>query len=346
MNVPRRYEAPMTRSFASTAALPLLRTTALVLAAFATACSGSWSTKDAGEEGAEGSVAAAKANEGAPSSPSNSNGGSAASSLASEVVGCGYGEPNEARENAKVLALGSELRELCMANGDTDFFEFVAPMDSAGGFVEIDYGNVGNGWLESEVYSARDNGSITRHAAEGEGASFSEFVATMPGEKYRVRAANYVSSVGSYSYDVAFKYTKLVDAFEPNDTRELAKPIAKNSAVSAMMTAGYVRGELPNAAYDDWYSIDLAAGAVSLKLENVPNDAWLEVEVKDSKGNVIEGGKGRGSNHGADVELWNVPVAGGSYAVRVGLYVAEPNAAGVGTIPDHFTRPYKLTLTQ
>jgi len=52
-------------------------------------------------------------------------------------------------------------------------------------------------------------------------------------------------------------------------------------------------------------------------------------------------------NEGANTTVNAMNVAGGAYRIQVTAFSVTPRSAGKGAMaPDHFTRPYKLTVSQ
>jgi hypothetical protein len=285
--------------------------------------------------------------DGGPSSTSDSGATAAdgGGAVAPVQAGCGYGEPNETREQSKVIEPNVELKELCLKAADNDFFEFTAPNDPAGGYVIIEALNVGDGWIESEVFAVENNGSIISTHAPDRTASLKQYVNVAPGKKYRIRMGTYVgASETEYKYDLKVRYTKIDDTYEPNDTREAAKPITKGTPVSGYATAGYVTSEIADGAFDDWYSLDLAAGSATVKLDDVASNFWARVRILDASGNEVV--SQQGSDRGANITKEATELVAGKHYVVVGVYVGAPDSAKEGDIPQSISRPYKLTVTQ
>lgn len=264
-------------------------------------------------------------------------------------------EPNETRETAAAYAFGSTI-EGCLnvksEPADEDWYKFTAPADMTGGYVQVKLTQVGQGTIWGNLYAAADNGEIFNAYSANAGASLSLFFAAKAGQEYRLAVKNIFTTANPYRYTMQITYTKVTDTFEPNDTRDTAKPITLGTAVNGTLFAGYAGGSAPDDDdYADWYSVTLAANkAVQLKLENVPTSVNGFVQLVDSAGTNL--GSKYSSNEGAsvtlDVPMGDIPTAGTYYVLVKKIFQTGAGAAaGKGdTVPTHFTSPYKLTVTQ
>ena len=255
-------------------------------------------------------------------------------------------EPNNSRDNSTAYTLGSTIRGCVSSTTDHDFYELTVPADAAGGYMQIAVTNVGPGNADVHIYSVNDNGEIYRRYAQSEGQNVSAFVAVAKGQKYRVDIGDFAGFQVPYAYTLNMAYTKLDDSFEPNDTRDSPTAITKGTAIDAYVFAGHTLGSPPaSAAYDDWYSVPLAMGTTTVKLENVPTDTYGDLKLFDAGGKEL--GHEYQTTQGASVTLSYLAPVDGTYYVKAGWFSALGDASGPGEmLPDHFTRKYKLTVSQ
>jgi hypothetical protein len=144
-------------------------------------------------------------------------------------------------------------------------------------------------------------------------------------------------------------YTPLADPYEPNDTRDTAKPIPLGTPITAFESTGYVGAPYDGAAFADWYSVPLAAGTVTIKMSNVPTDIRGDIYLFDPDGTQVN--EAYTIDEGANVMLMSAAAdVAGTYKIQIVPFGGGPPAAGMTLAaappPDHFTRPYTLTVTQ
>lgn len=258
--------------------------------------------------------------------------------------GCAFGEPNENRDQATALTIGTQYSGCVTTREDADFYEFTAPSDNSGGYVQIALTNVGAGSIAAEVFAASDNGSLTSVYNTTEGESLPVYVSVAPGAKYRLRVADFAGFSAEYKYDLKLTYTKFDDSFEPNNTRDDAKSITKNVPVEAIIAPTTAAGHVKEDDWFDFYAVDLAAGNADVKLENVPTNVNADVQVYNAAGTVVA--SKYNTTDGASVVVEPFQTAAAKYYVRVSYFASPPASAAKGGIPDNFTRKYKLTVSQ
>jgi hypothetical protein len=258
-------------------------------------------------------------------------------------------EPNDTRDNAVVYTAGSEVVACLGTDKDVDFYEVTAPAgDAAGGYYQASITNVGMGNVDAKVFSATDNSLILQFTyTVDQGASLYFYWAAAPGQKYRVAVTNFAGWNNPYKYTFKATYQKVADAFEPNDMREAAKPLTLGTAVMPYFFTGFRRGDIKPEEYQDWFSVMLDAGMVTVKVDNVPTDVRPQIKLLDPTGaevdlptryNVTPGGS---LNTSAKVDM------AGKYLLVVDIFSVEPDASAKEMmVPDSFTRPYTLTVSQ
>jgi hypothetical protein len=258
-------------------------------------------------------------------------------------------EPNDTKETARPYVLGTKVQGTIAGNpnvADLDHYALTTPMDpAAGGYFEAFLTDVGNGTLNAWVYAVADNGEIGRHSSIAIGSSFRVFWTAKAGAKYLLVIRPFTSSsTPTYPYTLEVKYTPVADVSEPNDTRDTPRTIAPGQAVSAFYLAGYEQASITPAAFHDWYAVPLGAGPAMIKIANVPQTINMRVAVYDEDFARLDDQSG--PNAGATFTLpLTVPKAG-TYRLAVDALVAPPTFGTATALPEHFTRPYTLTVTQ
>jgi hypothetical protein len=262
--------------------------------------------------------------------------------------GCSFGEPNNSRDKAFPIMVGS-YQGVCLEKGnsgnDTDFYSFESPAaDKAGGFVTVNLTNVQNTDIMIEAYDAVTNELMPGDFHALSGASLKVWFAVKPGRKYNILVAHYVQDVDG-TYDMTLGYTKVDDAYEVNNTREQATPVTLASEVEATFLATQGSGE--ENAQVDWYKIDIASAPASIvaNVSNVPTNTDCEITMFNSA--FEEVGLGYANNKGANVTATSSKdgLTAGTYYFKVGNWVAAVPVMGEGEPADHLTRKYKFSST-
>jgi hypothetical protein len=261
--------------------------------------------------------------------------------------GIAEAEPNDSRDTATPHAAGTELVACLGTLQDVDFYEIAAPSgDPSGGYFQVAITNVGDFAPYAALYAVSDNGEIDSWYADSRGQNLAFYFAAAPGQKYRVKISAFAEvGMAPARYTFAATYTKVDDKHEPNDTRETAKPATVGMALNGYVFAGFRGAKINDADLDDWFQVNLAAGMVTVRLENVPTDTTADLSLYDSTGKRLE--NTYGSNKGASLTLMVPNLTAGTYHVKVGVFGGHTEAVGRGTmVTDSFTRPYTLTITQ
>ena len=275
--------------------------------------------------------------------------------LAGPANPCGLAgepEPNDSRDAPTPLAAGSAVLGCVAGATEQDWYDFVAPPDPAGGYLQLRLDQVGTGTVNVQLYTASDNALVLDTYAANDGASLSVYLAAAPGQRYLAKVFSAFSVSRPFSYRLTPTWTAVVDAQEPNDTRADARPLALGATAQGTLFAPFVKGATPeDASYNDWFKVNLAAGAATVRLSNVPTTLTGFVGVYDASATEVK--SAYGSNEGAGVTLTldaaDVPTAGEYFVVvrKVFVLPAAGHPAGSGAVvPDHFTRAYALQMTQ
>jgi hypothetical protein len=257
-------------------------------------------------------------------------------------------EPNEQRENATPFSSGTTVVACNGAATDIDYYELTTPAgDAAGGYYQASITDVGDGALTVRLYSASDNGQI--HVVQSQrGMSLGFYWAGAPGQKYHV-AVSRASGTLPFKYMLKVVYAKIDDPFEPNDTRETPRMLALGTPVMAYFFTGFKTYQIQSAEYEDWFSLELAPGVATVKIEGVAANARLQFRVFDATNAPVNPMGNTAAAAGADVNGMFPVMTAGTYRIVVGHYgsIASATASGTGAmIPESYTRPYKLTVAE
>jgi hypothetical protein len=262
-------------------------------------------------------------------------------------------EPNNTRDTATPYVLGTPVTACIdkpvLDNDDIDMYAFTVPANNpAGGFVRLTFTEVGiTGALDVKLYSAADNSEVAEIYTIDSGASIDGYLAVDAGKTYRIAVGEFASVMLPFRYTMNAVYTGVVDLYEPNDTKDAAKPIAVATPITAYQTAGYVEDPYAPEAFADWYSVVLKAGATVVKMSTVPTDIMGDIHLFDPEGAEVH--EEYSTTPGANVTLMKEVATAGTYTISVTPFGGAPKAADEiagGVPPDHFTRAYTLTVTQ
>lgn len=272
------------------------------------------------------------------------------------LAGCGPGfgkpcgltdepEPNETRDQATMLALGTDRAACSASEADEDWFQ-LAPGTGVG-FFKVTLSSVGAGTVEASIFAASDNGVVGTSEGTAAGQNVTLVFSSKAGQTFRVRVKGTAENaeLPAFKYTVTATFTAAQDTFEPNDTRDTATALTLNTPVNASFLAGFAAGApLPDSAGDDWYKVTLAAGQrLNVALENVATNVTPTVVVYAP--DQSEYASETRSTPGQSV-LWTSMdrlTAAGQYHLKISPQTLDEAGA---TQPDHFTRLYKLTVKQ
>jgi hypothetical protein len=299
-------------------------------------CSSSSNGADGGGAGSGGSGGA-----GADAAGGTGGGG---------TMACGIPEmePNDSRDKAVPYTVGAAAVGCLGTEDDLDFYEMTAPADPAGGYYQGSLTDVGDGTVSVKVYSATDNSEILGSAyTTTAGASVFFYWAAAPGEKYRLSVTGFGGWSKAFKYTLKASYTKVSDTFEPNDTRDASKPLTLGTPVMAFFFSGFRGKDIKPEEYQDWYSVTLAAGMASLKLENVPMNVLPQIKLYDAAGGMVSLDQNYNTTAGGSILTKAMIPAAGMHRVVVDVFSVPPEASGKAMmVPDSFTHPYTLTVSQ
>ncbi len=275
--------------------------------------------------------------------------GSVGRDAGSSGPGCGLAsepEPNDDRSQAAALPGGGATG--CVATAaDVDFYEVAAPNDPAGGYFQASVTDVGAGKVEVKVFSATDNAQIDRVFTSDAGASQFFFWAAAPGQRYRLAVVGLQPFNAGFRYTLRAGYSRINDPFEPNDTRDTAKPITLGAANAAFMFAGHRSGAVESGAFRDWYSVILGAGMVNVRVDDVPTNVRVEAFLYDADGSMVDAARMANDTFGGSINVTTAVLKPGPHRLELGTFPPAPETSGKGNVlPDNYTRAYKVTVTQ
>jgi hypothetical protein len=286
---------------------------------------------------------------GADAGTGDGDGGASGADGGLDPATCGFGEPNDTREQGTPIEVNKSYAG-CVSSPDgqdlLDFYEFTAPSDAAGGYVEVTVSNVGaTGLAELIVTSSADNDLIFDAYTTDSGASVKGWLTVAPGAKYRARVSRFAGAGPRFSYSLEAKYTKIQDAFEPNNDKASAKPLTLGTAIQASAAAVSANTALATGDDQDWYKVTLAAGTATVKLENSPADYLCDVELIDDAGTGVA--EKYTTDKGANCQVDAMSLTGGTYYVKVHSFGGLPIRGAANTAPAAFvTGQYTLTVSQ
>lgn len=279
--------------------------------------------------------------------------GGVATTDAGPVVACGTEqEPNDSPDSPMPATIGAESIG-CIAKSpasDLDYYDFTAPSAPAGGYfhgsltTKLTGGSIG-----VRVFIAENNVPVTHTSGATPGGSIPFFWGAVAGRRYQVVVYGYTQGGSAIPYTLKVDFAPINDTFEPNDTRDSAKPIQVQVPVTAYLFSGFDQGVPLEAEYDDWYVVDLQAGPATIAVASVPLNAQPRLQIFNMMTNVAVGSSpAYGANVGASFNSKMSIANAGKYYLRMDAYILGGPTAGVDRqmIPDNFTRPYEFTVTQ
>ena len=174
---------------------------------------------------------------------------------------------------------------------------------------------------------------------------------TAPGQTYHVRIAaqDVVGTLARSQYTLKVDYTKVDDPAEPNDTLDDAYPITLGTPIDAYYFAGYKNGITVPADLFDYYSIRVpTAGPATVQIENVASKLTVSALVYGPDDMVIK--TGDAPNQGDPLSVPVTLQADTPYKIQIkaakGWAPPSDTTEMPAPVPDVFTKPYRLTVTQ
>ncbi|MFO7180594.1 MAG: dickkopf-related protein [Pseudomonadota bacterium] len=263
-------------------------------------------------------------------------------------------EPNDSRDEPNELLLDTDIRASISHPDDADYFFTEVPASpAAGGYYRILVTDVGPGAVLVQAYSALNHDRVYYDDPIQLGKSVFGFFTGAPGAAFYLSIARRAgtASESSFDYTLRVEYTAIDDPYEPNDTQLEPAAIAIGEPVKAYLFAGLESATASAADFEDWYSVEAEAGLLKVEIKDVPLDVRMQARVYESTLTPV-GAEEKGVTNGAPLSFERELPSSETYLLRL-TYVggsAQPATAGrmdaPDELPDHFTRPYTLTLTQ
>ena len=301
-----------------------------------------------------GSGSNSKAGSGSAGSASGAGGAGGAgtqdgASSSDDPCGAADAIDNDTRDTATPYTPGTDFVGCISRAGEGDYYEFAAPAGESGDgyFTGSIVPTGGTGRPEIYMWAASDNTQIRDIYTSDLGSTLYFYLAVAPGQKYRMLVQDFVFNK-PHAYTLRLDYHQVEDPFEPNDTRDQAAALPLNDEVEAYFFAGHKTQTIRAEEFQDWYALDLTGGTLSVTIADVATDVTATAQVFDAAGTAV-GGNVSASNKGANLTMMRTIGAPGPYKLVVSVQ-STPSTAGKASqqdgVPDHFSRPYKLSATQ
>jgi hypothetical protein len=261
-------------------------------------------------------------------------------------------EPNDARETASVLALGTDGKG-CLATGlDTDYFQVTAPTDKGQGYLQATIVPESGAplVLEAEHQSATPppTNLFRNLRPEPVGSPYHFVIPTQPGQVFRIKVTSADIAKG-FKYGITVRHGAVPDSFEPNDSTTEAKPIAVGSPQTAYFFAGI--GDAKSASGDDFFSTALQPGPTTLDVADVAANVLLSITVVGPSGRNIYYSPARtagGPQMGQGFAAKFTTTEAGTHVLKItGTFPLGPRPlTAPDSLPENYVKPYRILVTQ
>jgi hypothetical protein len=252
-----------------------------------------------------------------------------------EVCGAEEAIDNNDRDHAQPLGASATF---CVKGSDHDWFYVDAPDDGKAHVLQLDFDEDPEAWIQARVYADADFSDLGGFIID-EGTKSSVWITVGPGTRTLFDFRQYVSSDGGLSR-VKATLTAEKDQYEPNNERDAAVAITQGSPVRAQLIVPYVADN--QRTPDDWYKVELAAGAHVFKLTEVPQDVYLKVAISDS--NRVAVASDTPPNEGATFDFPFEVKADGTYYFQLSIYIGGLPVIIEGNPPGFVTDEYAFTV--
>jgi hypothetical protein len=260
-------------------------------------------------------------------------------------------EPNEDWDHATPYTPGTTVSGSVGSAEDVDFYETVVPAgDLAGGYYQASITDVGEGRVSATVYTASDNRMIHQAPGPSNGASLFFYWAAARDQKYRIEVRRGGTFAAAYKYTFKIQYTRVDDAFEPNDSSagDAPKLITLGTPITAYFFTGFKEMTINADDYQDWFVIDLPAGMTTVAITNRTTNWRPLFDLIDSLGNPLSMAREMGAAAGASINHPFMVTAPGRYRASIKGYGTQAidEADNAMMVPDNFRESYTLTISQ
>ena len=295
--------------------------------------SGSGGTEDSGSDGATGA--------------GGSSGTDAGSDATAGDGGPGYHEtpdgvesiPNNTREVAVPLTTTASIY---LPRGDHDWFSVTVPDAGRAQVIELtvlQQAGLRVG-IEATGDGVRGNYYPIGTHTPAVGATTTVYVSAGSGATILIHFSPVATDVGLRA-DLSYRITPENDAQEPNNTKDQAAAIPLNTVVAAQLIEPWI-SDTDHAA-DDWYRVQLAAGAATLNLLSVPASGRFTItRVNEQGASTTIDTTAVGVSGSYPMQI---PVAG-TYYIRFVEYAGFMAPMAMGAKPGYMAEQYTFRVEQ
>jgi hypothetical protein len=245
----------------------------------------------------------------------------------------GVGDIANEFDGATALPLPSAT-VICIAKGDTDVFTITAPGTTGASLITYDIKQLTNEKLAPKI--AMFDGNRKRES-ENQGSRSQHirgWIVLQAGTTMYLRVGQVHRDEGKLG--LTMNVAPIADPFEPNDTRDNAKPYG--AQINAIMNRALNNDD----ATSDWYTFDVTRpGPVNLSIDAAEGIA-TKAAISDGNRKVVNRKQG---SRGERIEWSYNAKAPGTYHLEVSS-VHRIATSGRDDVPSFLTRPYVLTITQ
>ncbi|MGC4094257.1 MAG: hypothetical protein QM756_41380 [Polyangiaceae bacterium] len=255
--------------------------------------------------------------------------------------------PNNDAATATAYTLGTAYSACLQSSTDVDVYAFQVPNDSRGGYVTVSVTGVGpSGDIAIKGITAADDGEFVASSNDTDGGSTYMYFAAKPGAKFYIPVTHYVNQTGDQSVHVQGRLhagSRLVRA--QRRARQCGHDHRRHARQRLHLRWAQLSSAIPAADWADWYKVDLTAKAVGILVEPAAADIDTNVVLYNSVGTEVAT---KGTNTElSSVDLQYTVATAGTYYIKVSPYLPPTSCAGTTvTVPQYFTLPYKLTVSQ
>lgn len=169
--------------------------------------------------------------------------------------------------------------------GDEDWFSVQVPDDGRAHVLEIGVAQDSTLRAQLDVLAGADFSQVGPRQLFAQGVTTSVFATVGPGSTTLLR---FFIFAGTGRAALTLDVVAENDAYEPNNERVGAPAIPLNTDISAQIMVPYSSAEQTSAnAIDDWYAVDLSAGAATVNLLANPDSGRFTVGVVTSNNTVV-----------------------------------------------------------
>jgi hypothetical protein len=257
---------------------------------------GSPSSGSSGDGGSSNDGDGGSSNDGDGGSPTGSAAGGEGGSVAGGEAGMGGATENEPdtyvetsdgietienNDRDHTVPMPS-MASIYLPAGDEDWFSVQVPDDGRAHVLEIGVAQAATLRAGLDVQAGADFSLVGAPQTFAQGVTTTVFATVGPGSTTLLR---FFIFAGTGRADLTLNVVAENDAYEPNNERTEARSIPLNSDISAQFMVPYTSAG--DNAIDDWYAVDLSAGAATVNLLANPDSGRFTLSVVTSLNTVI-----------------------------------------------------------